>query len=272
VQVTAGQTYSSWGWVYSLNNFAGTVDLTLGVPFPSSITPSETLTAGSTAEPDLTISPPSSTPGGTYSGSLTGTSGGLTHTIPLSITVYPTPTPPQGVVCFSPVANSCPSSPAQFTAPPGGTFTAYVVIQGSQAFNGFDIWFGYPYGLLNATSISLVGSVLPGATVQFECINGKGSSGCGYWLGNGPGIVALDAAGSLTAAPTTGLLYSVTFKVTGTGSGGMGFFCVTSPSGPWLLNCAGVFNGSTGLSVNVQGASFVTDPPMAGGGQAPRQA
>ncbi len=110
----------------------------------------------------------------------------------------------------------------------------------------------------SSTSVSLPGSVLPKASVQFECVNGKGSPSCGYWLGNGPGIVALYATGNLTMAPTTGLLFSVPFKVTASGSGGLGFFCVTSPSGPWLENCASVFNGSTGLNVNVQGGSFAT--------------
>jgi len=172
--------------------------------------------------------------------------------------VASTAPPPQGVVCFSMNASSCPPSPVQFSAPLGGTFTAYVVIQGSEAFNGFNIWFEYPYGVLNATSVSLQGSVLPRASVQFECVNGKGSPSCGYWLGNGPGIAALYATGNLTTAPTTGLLFSVSFKVTASGSGGLGFFCVTSPSGPWLENCASVFNGSTSLNVNVQGGSFAT--------------
>ena len=79
-------------------------------------------------------------------------------------------------------------------------------------------------------------------------------------VGNGPGIVALYATGNLTTASTTGLLFSVSFKVTASGSGGLGLFCVTSPSGPWLENCASVFNGSTNLNVNVQGASFATSP------------
>ncbi len=108
--------------------------------------------------------------------------------------------------------------------------------------------------------MSLQGSVLPKASVQFECVNGKGSPSCGYWLGNGLGIVALYATGNLTTAATTGLLFSVSFRVTGSGSGGLGFFCVTSPSGPWLENCASLFNGSTSLNVSVQGGSFATAP------------
>jgi len=173
--------------------------------------------------------------------------------------------PSQGLVCFSQVADSCPALPAQFSVPLGSTFTAYVVVQGSQAFNGFNIWFQYPYGILNATGTSLAGSVLPDAKVQFECINGKGSPSCGYWLGSGPGIVALDATGNQTVAPMTGLLYSVTFKVTGNGSGILGFFCVTSPSGPWLENCASLTNGSTRVNVGVQGAVFTTSPGTIGG-------
>ncbi len=95
-----------------------------------------------------------------------------------------TTSPPQGLVCFSMKASSCPPSPVQFSAPLGGTFTAYVVIQGSEAFNGFNIWFQYPYGVLNATSVSLQSSVLPGVSVQFECVNGKGSPSCGEWAWN----------------------------------------------------------------------------------------
>src|SRR5256886_16009080 len=92
--------------------------------------------------------------------------------------------PSQGLVCFSQVADSCPALPAQFSVPLGSTFTAYVVVQGSQAFNGFNIWFQYPYGILNATSVSLQSSVLPGVSVQFECVNGKGSPSCGEWAWN----------------------------------------------------------------------------------------
>ncbi len=174
----------------------------------------------------------------------------------------PPPPPPPGLVCFSAVPTGCPSTPATFVEAVGSNFTVYVDIQGSAAFNGFNIWSRYDPSILNATSVSLAGSILPGATTQFECINGKGSSGCKSWPGNGPGIVALQASGNAsTATPTTGLLFSITYKVITTSvhaSSSLSSFCVTTPSGPWLLNCAGVYNGGASVSENVQGATVTT--------------
>lgn len=196
---------------------------------------------------------------------------GNSRVIPARSTVATLP-PSQGLVCFSQSSNSCPSQPAQFSAPLGSAFTAYIVIQSPQTFDGFRIWFKYPYGLLNATSVSLQGTVLPGATVTFECVNGVGSPSCGYWIGNGPGIVAVAASGNPTLAPFTGLLFAVTFKVTGNGGPeSLGFFCTTNPSGPWLLDCASVSDGTNSLSVGVQDATFTTGPGPGSGVTIPIQ-
>ena len=257
ISVTAGQSYTSWAWVYSLNNFTGTVSLSLNVPVPSSMTPSVlTISAGQIAEPDIRVAPDLYTPGGTYNGSLTGTGGSVSHNFPLSITVSPGSGLNQGAVCFSTTPVGCPWS-ANFSAPVGGSFTVYVVIQASSPIWAFDIWFWYPHSVLNATSISIAGSILPAATTQLECINGIGSPSCGYWLVNGPGVVALHLTGNATAAPTNGLLYSVTFNVTGTGSGSLRFFCVTTPTQPATPDCATIWGASSG--VGVQNATFSTD-------------
>ncbi len=171
-----------------------------------------------------------------------------------------------GIVCFSATATSCPSSPASFSAPIGSFITLNVVIQGSNATNGFEVGAGNDPTVLNATSVSLAGTVLPGATVGLECINGRGSSICPFYLGNGPGIVMLTATGSFTTAPTTGLLFSITYKVIGTGaSSSLGFFFFTSPSGPWYPGAVGVSTATGWVLVPAQGATFTTSssPPTA---------
>jgi hypothetical protein len=100
-----------------------------------------------------------------------------------------------------------------------------------------------PNRVLNATGVNLTGSIIPNLKVQ--------------WLGNGQGVVALYTTGSsFTPAPTTGLLFSVTYQVIGPGSGvQLLLYWQTSPSGPDIDQVD--LNTSTGgLLVSVQDGTF----------------
>jgi hypothetical protein len=88
VLVSQGSTYSSWGWVNSLNNFSGTVNLALNLALPSSVSPTSLpLTPGASFEPKVLITALSSTPAGTYYGNITGQCGSTTHLAALIVQV-----------------------------------------------------------------------------------------------------------------------------------------------------------------------------------------
>lgn len=96
ISVHSGETYDSWMSVSALNNFTGTISLAVNLPFAATIDPSiVSLPAGQNASfvvrPSVSISVPASIASGVYGGILTGTSGSLSHTFTLSVTVA---TPP----------------------------------------------------------------------------------------------------------------------------------------------------------------------------------
>ncbi len=176
----------------------------------------------------------------------------------LMLTIVPAGIPPghasSTLVCLSNTTDSCPSSPAVFTAPLGSTVKVNVVIGNTAAFNGFQVWLGTSSSILNTTSLDLTGSILPSPTIRFECINGHG---CEFWLGSGPGTDALYASGNaFTGSNVTGLLFSVNYKVVGTGSGiPLSLYFQVSPSG-WVTDAVGISYATGTALVPVQGATF----------------
>ncbi len=103
VTVSEGTTYSSWGWVTSLNSYIGSVTLSISLDLQASFNPSTvTLSSGQTVEPAFTIIVPFNAPTGNHYGSITGTDGSLTHTIPLKVNVKPPP--PDYTVSVSPAS------------------------------------------------------------------------------------------------------------------------------------------------------------------------
>src|SRR5438034_369939 len=131
----------------SLGGFTGTVSLTDSVS-PSGLTlglspSSVTLTSGGNASSTLIISTTSSTPPGSYSIAITGTSGSISHSITVSATVFSNQ--PDFTIAANP----------SFLTVPAGTSTTSTINTG--AINGFNS----NVILTVATSSGLTGSISP---------------------------------------------------------------------------------------------------------------
>src|SRR5438309_2789598 len=129
--ISGGSSGTSTINVTSLNNFSGTVSLTSTASPPgltTSLNPSSiTLVGGGTANSILTISTTSSTPTGNYTIAVTGTSGNLSRTATLSVTVFAPPPPPDFTITISPTSQSVArASSTNFT----------ITVRGTNGFNG----------------------------------------------------------------------------------------------------------------------------------------
>lgn len=126
------------------------------------------------------------------------------------------------------------------------TVSVPINIAGSDALNGFDVQVFADPTILSATSVSVTGSVIASPTIVIECINGILVAGSTCAPQDGNGVVHLGAAhiGSLTVAPTSGLLFTINYNVVGNTAGTPISFntgCAgTSVSG----DCVTVSNGS----------------------------
>jgi hypothetical protein len=90
-------------------------------------------------------------------------------------------------------------------------------IAGSDALNGFDIQVFANPTILSAASVSLATSVVTSPTIVIECINGVLVAGSTCAPQDASGVVHLAAAhiGALTTAPTSGLLFTINYKIVG---------------------------------------------------------
>jgi hypothetical protein len=122
-----------------------------------------------------------------------------------------------GVVCIAdPTSTSCPSSPITLSGASGTQISVAVNIQGSDSLNGFNIFVKADVSALQAVSVDLSNSVLGNNVfTAVDCIDF--GPGC-ITAQNGMGVVqvAMVALGSVTAAPTTGRLFSITYNLTQT--------------------------------------------------------
>jgi hypothetical protein len=97
-----------------------------------------------------------------------------------------------------------------------------VSISGSDSFNGFSIQIQASTSYLVGASVSTAGSVLPNPTILSECINGVYIAGNTCPLENQNGVVALAAAnqaGQSAASGVSGLLFTITYTITGLTTG-----------------------------------------------------
>ena len=126
------------------------------------------------------------------------------------------------------------------------TLSVPITISGSDALNGFSILVSADPTVLLATSVSVSGSVLPSPVIVTECINGVLVTGNTCSAQDTLGVVDLAAAtvGSLTTAPTSGLLFTVNYNIVGLSGGTPISFTTgctnTSVSG----DCVTVTNGT----------------------------
>ena len=171
---------------------------------------------------------------------------------------------PTGLVCLADPAsvapssvNSCTMSPYTFNGPfpsiPQISPTQLrvgVFVNGSDALNGFNIALLADHTILTPASIDLSGTILPGTpTVVVKCISGVYFSGCASTDNLDTIHLAVDAGPGQTASPSSGLLFTAIYNITGANPAGspvlVGFQtgCVgTSVAGGV---CVTIFNGSS---------------------------
>ncbi|SRR6266566_32103 len=127
---------------------------------------------------------------------------------------------PVGLVCLSPSTNpNCPAAPVTISSQVGTQLSVAVLVQGSDAFSGFDITLKANHTILTPVDAITTGSLLSGGSTIVKCIGGV--------LKTGPTCLPTDTADTihiatvgppdfLTSSPTTGLLFTAVYNVTGT--------------------------------------------------------
>src|SRR2546425_9419549 len=125
-----------------------------------------------------------------------------------------------GLVCItaSASATSCPASPPSlgpFTV--GQTFTVGVLVQGSDAMGGFDIYVASNNAFVNPTSAAL-GTLIASPSLTSICVNGSTVIGS---CTTGPGVVevsTIESSGSNECgglSPCSGMAFTITYHVVG---------------------------------------------------------
>ena len=205
---------------------------------------------------------------GSYTVTVTGISGALVHSVSLLFSIRPASA--VALVCIAyQGSNSCPNAPpviGSSTANPSQLRVA-VVVDSSPGLSGFDITLLTNNTLLKPAGVDLAGTVLVGQPlVLAECLSGlliEGST-CSHTDTNGTlHLVATSALGTpLTTSPTTGLLFTAIYNVTGTTSGTtIGFQTGCSSVSVAGGVCVTIANGTpTPVVENIQTGIFTNLP------------
>jgi hypothetical protein len=138
-----------------------------------------------------------------------------------------------------------------------------VIVQGSDGFNGFDVTLKANHTIIKPADASLVGSILSDGTIFDKCIGGV--------LKAGPTCPSTDTVDTihlvvvrqfLTFAPTTALLFTATYNVTGTATTPISFQTGCTPSSVnGTTTCVTLTNGSTSNPLlKAQTASYTAAP------------
>ncbi len=253
--ISLGSSGTSTITVTALNGFNGVVSLTVSHSpgIGAAVNPTSVNGSGTAI---LTIGANST---GTFTVQVTGTSGSVSHSVTVSVIVTNV-----GVVCIIPSGTtSCQVSPASITGAMGTQLRVSVFIQGSGGLNAFDVTLLADHTILAPAGVDLTGSVLIGTpTIILECLHGtliQGNICSSTDTVDTLHLVATSALGSpLTLSPTTGLLFTAIYNVTGTTSGiSLGFQTGCSQTSVAGGVCVTIANGST-LPVHetVQPATF----------------
>ena len=167
-----------------------------------------------------------------------------------AIVAIPSPVQGQivGTVCIdNATSTSCPTSAPNLTGVVGTNVTVSVNIQGSDAFNSFDISVATNASTLDPLSIDYGASLIHQPLfVLADSVNST----------TGVARLAIAAAGYTVPGPATGNLFRITYKVLGSSAAKIGY----------STGCSGTSNDSLCVTVvnvgpvdpeNVQTASFV---------------
>ncbi|HTD18549.1 MAG TPA: hypothetical protein VK667_03360, partial [Ktedonobacteraceae bacterium] len=171
-----------------------------------------------------------------------------------------------GLVCLAPSgAGGCPAPPVTITGTVGGQVNVDVLVQGSDSFSGFDITLLGNITSVKPAGVAISNSVLVGGTVVLECIGNvlKVGPRCSPTdTANTIHLSMVGPAGFLTQFPTSGLLFSAIYNVTGTVSKTLGYQtgCSNSSVAGTSL-CVQFANGAlSGPIETVQTATYTQAP------------
>ncbi len=241
------------------NGFTGNVSLTSNTPqkITTAFNPAiVALASNETVSSSLEVSVAYDISLGEYSLNITGTSGALSHTRTIFITIFEKIV---GKVCIAPGDSySCPDIPPVFTGTVGSQLTVAIDVQGSDGFNAFDIQVSTDPTVLQPVSFSLNGSIFQNPSFIESSINPL----------TGTVRVGAVRVGPFTTAPTTGRLFSITYNVIGISPGTTIGFPTGSPpectTGSNNGYCVAILNtnlpGGSALE-DLQTASFANPPP-----------
>jgi len=182
-----------------------------------------------------------------------------------------------GLVCLADVS-SAPSPPSNpclsgagpvFDGPVNQQIRIGVFVNGSGGFNGFDIALKANSSVLKPAGVDLSGSILQGQTsILLECLGTFNFSRyrCTLPVDTADTLRLAVAGFQFTPTPSTGLLFTAIFNVTGTTNSAMsvGFQSGCAPSSDGSI-CVALVNGSlTPLPETVHQATFsnMSPPPF----------
>ena len=171
-----------------------------------------------------------------------------------------------GRVCLSPISSpQCPASPVSVSSPVETQMSVYVIVQGADSIGGFDITLVANHTIIKPADASLAGSILSGGTVLAKRIGGVLKTGSACRPSDSLDTIelaAIDPPGQVTYAPTTGLLFTAVYNVTGTIGTPIDFQTGCSQSSVNGTSiCVQFENGITSPPlVTVQGASYTATP------------
>ena len=245
LSINAGSASTSTITLTSINNFAGTVTVSstgspagLGLSLnPSSIS----LSSGGTGTTTLTVSTQSSTPVGSYAVTVTGSSGTLSHSTSIQVSVVQSAQPD-----FSISAN-----PASITLQPGTSGSSTVAVTSLNGFSGTvaltdnisPATSNPPVISLSSSSLTLSSGGSAGSTLT---VTTSSSTTSGSYT-----VLVTGTSGSLSHSVTLSLTVSQTADFTLASSGStVNILAGSSGTSTLTATSLGGFSGTVSLSVS----------------------
>lgn len=188
----------------------------------------------------------------------------LLSILPVLPSVIPRAHAATGTVCLTSSSTTCPTTAEVFFASVGSQLTVNVVVTGSDALNGFDIYVSADHSVLSAVDASLTGTILgTGTTTLAKCIDGALITGSTCTSKDGLGVVHLAATKSGALVAGNGLLFSVIYNVVALSPGTpISLFSVTVSNGTGTpdseTTLSGTFSNQTDFGITASPASLQT--------------